>query len=349
VNENVTTIRLWIKERNAILAPGSVIMAGLFAITTLFFMIGDAERGVIALWAIVTYFGLALYNYSFHKLLPAALTKRYSFFQFCWKALITIVICSFVVVLATFLITLDADEVFNTSVLNAFLQMVITVPISWFVYKRYRVGKEELSSLKKELRQSTASVDFLRSQINPHFLFNVLNTLYGTALQEKADRTSEGIQRLGDMMRFMLHENLMERIPLAREIEYLNDYITLQKLRTDTTATIDIEIDIPSEVPSLSISPMLLIPFVENAFKHGISFREPSYIRVVMTIKHGTLYFDVTNSAHPKQENDPEKNSNGIGLANVRQRLALNYPKKHDLITKESGKDFFVHLTIQLK
>src|SRR5690606_14858027 len=98
----------------------------------------------------------------------------------------------------------------------------------------------------------------------------------------------------------------------------------------------------------LQIGPMLLIPFIENAFKHGISLKESSYIRISLVTKDKTLYFDISNSMHPKSSNDPEKNSNGIGLNNVRQRLMLMYTGRHELSIRESGKEFFVHLTIQL-
>jgi LytS/YehU family sensor histidine kinase len=93
---------------------------------------------------------------------------------------------------------------------------------------------------------------------------------------------------------------------------------------------------------------MLLIPFIENAFKHGISLKEPSNIRISLVCKEKTLYFDISNSIHPKSLNDPEKDNNGIGLNNVQQRLRLLYPGKHELSIRESGKEFFVHLTIQL-
>jgi sensor histidine kinase YesM len=93
---------------------------------------------------------------------------------------------------------------------------------------------------------------------------------------------------------------------------------------------------------------MLLIPFVENAFKHGISLREPSHIRVTLDVKDQVLYFDVNNSKHHKPENDPEKDKSGIGLNNVKQRLQLLYPARHELIIRETSREFFVHLTIQL-
>jgi LytS/YehU family sensor histidine kinase len=151
------------------------------------------------------------------------------------------------------------------------------------------------------------------------------------------------------MMRFMLQENMQEKIPLSREIEYLNNYISLQKLRTDTTPGIQIQTDIQESETLLQIAPMLLIPFVENAFKHGISFREPSHIKVSLEIKENTIYFDVNNSRHARPENDPERDKSGIGLENVKQRLQLLYPAKHELLIRETGKEFFVHLVLQLK
>jgi two-component system LytT family sensor kinase len=200
-----------------------------------------------------------------------------------------------------------------------------------------------------ELGKSDANLGFLKSQINPHFLFNALNTLYGTALQENAERTGEGIQKLGDMMRFMLQENMQDKISLSRDIDYLNNYIALQKLRTSVSVDIVINTEIEEQLSALEITPMLLIPFVENAFKHGISLQSPSHIKVTLQTKGDTLYFDVNNSIHLKADGDPEKLNSGIGLQNVKQRLALLYPNKHELIIRESAKEFFVHLTLNLK
>src|SRR5690606_25930812 len=118
---------------------------------------------------------------------------------------------------------------------------LIVLPLVNFVYQQQRVRIGQLVNLQTELGHTSAGLSFLRSQINPHFLFNILNTLYGTALQEDAERTASGIQKLGDMMRFMLHENNQDRILLAREIEYLRNYIDLQLLRTATSPDITVE------------------------------------------------------------------------------------------------------------
>jgi hypothetical protein len=235
-----------------------------------------------------------------------------------------------------------------TLILNSICLICITTPSAWYIYKHKFEKQSEIQMLKTELGKSDASLNFLKSQINPHFLFNALNTLFGTALQENAERTGEGIQKLGDMMRFMLHENTQDKISLTREVEYLNNYIDLQKLRTSRSADIRIDTHIEEQLNNLQITPMLLIPFIENAFKHGISLQQPSYIKITLQTKEKTLYFDVSNSIYIKADNDPEKLKSGIGLENVKQRLSLLYYRKHELIIRESANEFFVHLTLQL-
>ena len=207
---------------------------------------------------------------------------------------------------------------------------------------------EEITTLKTELGKSDANLNFLKSQINPHFLFNALNTLYGTALQENAARTSEGIQKLGDMMRFMLEENVADKTLLSTDIEYLKNYISLQKLRIASSPNITIDTDIEESNDRYMIAPMMLLPFVENAFKHGISLNNPSHLKITLQIRDAKLYLDVNNSINKTQENDPERLQGGIGLQNVKQRLALLYPGQHELLIRENAKEFFVHLTLDL-
>jgi LytS/YehU family sensor histidine kinase len=264
------------------------------------------------------------------------------------KTILVLAITFFPVYLIATLISKDEDTGAVFAFFNAACQFFLTMPVTWFLFKRHLKGNEELYVLKKELDQTHANFDFLRSQINPHFLFNAMNTLYGTAIQENAERTSEAIQKLSDMMRFMLQENMQDKISLSREIDYLKNYIDLQKLRTDPSPSIKIDTEIEQQVNGIQIAPMLLIPFVENAFKHGISFRESSHIKVILEVKDKTVYFDVFNSKHPRPENDPEKGKSGIGLNNVKQRLQLLYKGKHDLVIRETAKDFFVHLTMHL-
>ncbi|MEO6630454.1 MAG: histidine kinase [Mucilaginibacter sp.] len=228
------------------------------------------------------------------------------------------------------------------------LQAVFIVPICIYLHKIKMKRSAELSNLKAELGTSNAGLQFLRSQINPHFLFNALNTLYGTALMENAEKTSEGIQKLGDMMRFMLHENHQDKIALSREIEYLNNYIDLQNLRIVSSPNIKIEVQIDDIIGYHEIAPMLLIPFVENAYKHGISLKNNSWININLFKTGDTLNLDVRNSIHPQQENDPERFHSGTGLDNVKQRLQLLYPGKHELVIRKNTQEFFIHLSLTL-
>jgi LytS/YehU family sensor histidine kinase len=190
-------------------------------------------------------------------------------------------------------------------------------------------------------------LQFLRSQINPHFLFNALNTLYGTALKENAEQTAEGIQKLGDMMRFMLHENNLDFIPMYKEIEYLKNYIVLQKLRIQSSPGILIEDNIDEARCNRNIAPMLLIPFVENAFKHGISLKEKSWITIKLECTNAIICFEVRNSIHKRFEADTEKDKSGIGLKNVAERLKLLYPARHELNVSEDKNEFIAKLIIK--
>ena len=233
-------------------------------------------------------------------------------------------------------------------VANGLIQLFVMTPLAWHFYRRSHKTREEVTHLKQELGQSEASLDFLRTQINPHFLFNALNSIYGLALNEGAQRTADGVQMLGDLMRFMIDDNQREQIDLAREAGYLQQYISLQRLRTEGSESVLVSARIGEVPPGLRIAPMLLIPFVENAFKHGISFRVPSYIKVVLEVKDDIVYLDVHNSVAPRSADDPERNRSGIGLANVRQRLNLLYPGRHELFVRDTGAEYFVHLWIKL-
>lgn len=326
-----------------------ILMAVIFYLILMFSLFaGNAEWLAIGIPGLIIPFAIILYGYSYQQLIPASMKKKHPFRNYLWKVFLVLLVAAVPLGILGYVLLHDEEIPFVLNSFNAFIQFLITVPLAWYTYKRHIRGKEELTTLKKELGQSTAKFDFLRSQINPHFLFNALNTLYGTALQEKAERTGEGIQKLGDMMRFMLHENMQEKISLTREIEYLENYIDLQKLRTDPNPNMKITAEIQEPQDYSQISPMLLIPFVENAFKHGISFREPSHIKIALEKTGNILNFDVYNSKHLRPENDPEKDKNGIGLPNVKQRLQLLYPKKHELVIRETGKEYFVHLTLDL-
>ncbi len=229
--------------------------------------------------------------------------------------------------------------------LNAFIQLVF-FPLTSLIFKKYDSFQGQISTLSHRVEQGDASFDFLRSQINPHFLFNALNTLYAKALIENAEKTADGIQKLGDMMRFMLHENQLPSIPLSREIDYLRNYLDLQLLRFGAQDNLDLSIQIPDQACQGEIAPMLLIPFVENAFKHGISAKEKSWIRLNLRCLSGSIHLDLVNSVHPDKLFGEES---GIGLENVKKRLQLLYPNRHQLTIISNESDYFVHLSLQIQ
>ncbi|MFT3704531.1 MAG: histidine kinase [Agriterribacter sp.] len=278
-------------------------------------------------------------------LFPYKQRKQLSFKKIFWYLQIAPIVLS-IVSWMVFLTFSDADSTGLPIALWAMLLLVAT-PVSWLLFVQQREKLETVLNLQKNLGNTSANLQFLRSQINPHFLFNALNTIYGTALQENADRTAEGVQKLGDMMRFMLQENQEDKIALSKEINYLTNYIALQKLRTQVSNDIDISFTVKDEQCLHEIAPMLLIPFVENAFKHGISLKEKSWIKINISCDTEHVYFDVYNSVHPKKEDDPEKNRSGIGLENVKQRLSLLYPNRHELQIRATSGEYFVHLTIK--
>ena len=318
-------------------------------VSILLLLILQIGTEAIVSWAVLSFSAIALYCYSFYFLIPRAFRAKHPFWKYMLLAGIVMVLAYLPIAFIVMLVTTNEEFAFGISLFNSAFQLVVAVPAIWLMFKRQLKGNEALHVLQKELGTKSANLDFLRSQINPHFLFNALNTLYGTALQENSERTAQGIQMLGDMMRFMLHENNQEKILLSREIEYMRNYIDLQMLRTSTSPDITIESKLEDVLEERHIAPMLLIPFIENAFKHGISLQRKSWIKISLYCEGGKLFFDAYNSKQTKSEQDPEKNNSGIGLVNVKQRLNLLYPNKHELIIRETPEEYFVHLTLELK
>jgi len=303
---------------------------------------------VLIIWLVAPPVNILLTFYSIYFTIPKLRKNFKGFGRYFWGNVGITIAISLVLLLFLAPFMRGGNAIPITLILTSITLICISTPLAWYIYKHKFEKLTEIQMLKTELGKSDANLNFLKSQINPHFLFNALNTLFGTALQENAERTGEGIQKLGDMMRFMLHENTLDKISLTREVEYLNNYIDLQKLRTSRSADIKIDTHIEEQLNNLQITPMLLIPFIENAFKHGISLQQPSYIKITLQTKEKTLYFDISNSIYIKADNDPEKLKSGIGLENVKQRLALLYFGRHELIIRESAQEFFVHLTLEL-
>lgn len=210
----------------------------------------------------------------------------------------------------------------------------------WITHIRNRQDLET-QNMQSELR-------FLKSQINPHFLFNTLNSLYALTLK-KSDLAPEIVLKLSEMMRYMLYECNEKRVLLSKEINYLQHYIDLERIRQGKQAQITFEVS--GDVQDLSIAPLLFIPFLENSFKHGIqsTLSQGGYVRIAMRIKGKQLHFHVENSKPGTlPARDPNRPSGGIGLVNVHRRLNLLYPNRYDLKIDDTPHSYAVELILEL-
>ena len=209
--------------------------------------------------------------------------------------------------------------------------------VDWFKNQRLRSMLEQQNQLSKEA--------LLRSQINPHFLFNTLNSIY--TLSYKNDQNAPAaILKLSELMRYMLQEASGEKVSLKKEIEYIRNYIELQKLRLQDPLKVNFMID--GQYEDKLITPMLLIPFVENAFKHGISLQRPEKIDFYLKIEQNVLSFRTENAIVNPQLVRESIDSRGIGYQNVFQRLSLLYPDRHQIQIDQKKNKYLVNLTIKL-
>lgn len=207
--------------------------------------------------------------------------------------------------------------------------------------------KEDREQEKIKAEQLSTELKFLRSQISPHFLFNVLTNLVSLA-RKKSDQIEPSLIMLSELMRYMLYDTGGKKVALGREITYLNNYIELQKLRFGHEVLISFETDPGLEENDQLIEPMLLIPFVENAFKHGIGFTAHPFIHIRLSIKNNRLFFETENQVDDQPGSSKDAHS-GIGLANVKSRLELLYKDKHQLKITTKNALFQVLLILELQ
>jgi LytS/YehU family sensor histidine kinase len=207
----------------------------------------------------------------------------------------------------------------------------------------YRKSRKLQIALMQQRTQ--AELDALKAQVNPHFLFNSLNNIYGTAIQEDSPRTAESVQQLSGIIRYVMEESRLQTTDIRRELQFIGDFVELQRLRLPNLDNIDIQTRIDWDEKPARIVPLLLNPLVENAFKYGISIQYPCFVHVSLQVRDGQLRLTTENNILPRT--DLEKGT-GLGLANVRQRLDLAYPDLYSLNINETDKTFRVVLTIDL-
>ena len=200
---------------------------------------------------------------------------------------------------------------------------------------------------KRELIESQLSTElkYLKTQVNPHFLFNTLNNLFSIAQKNKDEETANGISKLAGLMRYMLYDSTVTNVPLEKEIKNITDFITLAKLRYSRGEVI-VNISEKGELSRALIAPMILLPFIENAFKHGVDIEKTTVISITIEATVNKIIFQCTNPvAEPSSLAFTEYS--GIGLENVKRRLALLYPEKHKLVITNNDKNFSVYLELE--
>ena len=205
----------------------------------------------------------------------------------------------------------------------------------------------ELEARRKELENEKLSTElqFLKAQINPHFLFNTLNNLYYLAYIQSPN-TPEVIAKLSQMMRYMIYESNHAKVPLCKEIEYMQNYISLEKLRLNDT--FPVAFDVQGQVESARITPLILITFLENAFKHGVSNNyKDSCVKVKIICENNQCIYTVENTNLPAKFKTVLEKS-GIGLKNVKRRLELSYPEKFTLHIDDTPTVYKIQLILNL-
>lgn len=230
---------------------------------------------------------------------------------------------------------------FVINLLMLSLSYILAALIEAFLYVKKK--EEETILIKNENLQN--ELKLLKSQINPHFLFNSLNNIYALSAIDSG-KTQQSISHLSNMLRYVLYECEQEEVPLRKEIKYIQDYLRLFALKSSEQYPIATHFEVQNN--NLHIAPMLLIPFIENALKHSnIENKKASFIDIKLVSDNESIQFEVCNSLAKATIN--KDSVGGIGLENVRKRLAILYPEKHELITDRTDTYFKIKLYLKLK
>ena len=289
-------------------------------------------------------------------LIPEYLFKQ----RYLWFGIYTI----YTIIISIFLITVSAFygflfinslETFNSDFLltkNLYLiiigvYMVVLLSALFSAFgENHKIHlsnqKLQLALINGELQLKQEELSYLKMQIHPHFLFNTLNTIYGSAIA-KNNQTPELILKLSNLLDYILYQTKKSLVPLQSEIDHLQDYLSLEKLRHGEK--LEIKASFPTQNTQIQIAPMLFLPLLENSFKHGKSQGNQTQVELKIETEENQIYFFLKNSF----EEDTSKtnlNSSGIGLQNIQKRLDLLYPKCHEFILGKSNGYFIVNLSI---
>lgn len=221
--------------------------------------------------------------------------------------------------------------------------VIVGFSIGLRAIEQHSASEKRQKELEKEKLNSELA--FLKNQVSPHFFFNTLNNIY-SLVEINSEDAQAAILKLSKLMRYLLYESEHGETLLSDEIEFMKNYIDLMQLRI--SKKVEIEINLTQENTDLKVPPLLFIPFIENAFKHGISYRDKSFIKVQMHTNQQKISFMCVNSTTSDKKEKHEENHSGIGLENVKKRLKLLFPGRHALNIIPTSKEFRVSLEIDL-
>ncbi|MFK7809768.1 MAG: sensor histidine kinase [Saprospiraceae bacterium] len=307
-----------------------------------FLFVFIVELITLAFYALVVYFNL-LY------LIPNYLSEK-KFFLYGSLLVLTVLITTPIKMLVLYFaftylpelqaqLLIDQKWFFLTTFVIAGGSTVVKIISDWVRYQRDR----------KELQTQTmqSELKFLKSQINPHFLFNTLNNLYALTLK-KSDKAPEIVIKLSEMMRYMLYDCNERRVMLSKEVNYIQNYLDLERLRQSADARITFKVE--GRASDQKIAPLLFIPFLENSFKHGLnSSISKGFVDITLKIEDKHIDFHMVNSKADTLPMQTHKRSGGIGLKNVRRRLQLQYPDRYALNVEDSPNAYAVRLELELE
>ena len=288
-------------------------------------------------------------------LIPRYLRKK----QFAYFVLFQFLNISFFIVLDVFtgkhFFNYDYIKTFDSDIPNSIRYLVLFLSeallVSFFIavttfvkLLRDWVNMQDNALKLKEMERQKLEVELqsLKSQINPHFLFNTLNNIYALALDE-SDKTPDMILKLSDLMRYIIYDCRSPKVKLSKELEFIRNYIALEQLRLDGKIRVDFNVEIENEI---ELPPLIFVNFLENAFKHATK-TEGSFILLNISVNpKGELLFYVENSKE-EDSNEEMGEYSGVGLQNVKKRLMLLFPHRHELIIQNSIKKFSVNLKLK--
>ena len=285
---------------------------------------------------------MVVYMISYYVLLPLLFYKGHKlWYVVCSLLLIALINIRFILADVSMFNGIAKAGFYNVATSSVTIDVLVM--LGAFAFRSYQRSHTIQRQLEEERRKSTeAELTWLKNQLNPHFLFNSLNNI-SSLTQIDPDEAQEAIAQLSDLLRYALYESNKSQVPLAGEVEFMHNYISMMKLRCSSMTTVTE--DMTTDNDAMQVAPLLFISFVENAFKHGTSNKQPSHIEVSLRGEKESIHFVCRNSNFPKSDQD--RSGSGVGLENTRRRLELLYAGRYEWRQTTEDNVYSIEVTIK--